>query len=282
MLHLGVSSDEGGRLCAILSSNEPKNSINQKLRQWYLSMITKASKEDIVVNHTNMHDQFFVASKSCNFKVTATRLPYFDGDYWSGAAIDEMMRLQEKYEGDYDKMLEQLVTKRALKSMGHTKASKDTIKDFLVMRKAVVDDIPCDTKENDIILHNDLFKSRVDILTFCQQNHLQFDTLRHAKYTTMKLMYHLKSSALMHNGDPRCSICYKDHNGSQLSWNTTNPEDLLPFDPEIERTILLARRVVRLSHKINTKPDTQLESDFAIPIVSIPVDLSIVLPIVFR
>ncbi|KAI9095651.1 hypothetical protein K1719_026211 [Acacia pycnantha] len=43
--------------------------------------------------------------------------------------------------------------------------------------------------------------------------------------------------------------------------NTTNPEDLLPFDPEIERTILTARRVVRLSHKVNTELDTQLESD---------------------
>ncbi|KAI9086839.1 hypothetical protein K1719_031162 [Acacia pycnantha] len=42
---------------------------------------------------------------------------------------------------------------------------------------------------------------------------------------------------------------------------TTNSEHLLPFDPEIERTILTARRVVRLSHKINTELDTQLESD---------------------
>ncbi|KAI9092971.1 hypothetical protein K1719_027494 [Acacia pycnantha] len=88
-----------------------KTPLPKKLRHWYLSMIRKASEEDIVVNHTNMHDQFFVASKSCNSKVTAARLPYFDGDYWSGAAIDEMMRLQEKYEGDYDKMLKQPVTK---------------------------------------------------------------------------------------------------------------------------------------------------------------------------
>ncbi|KAI9117788.1 hypothetical protein K1719_011203 [Acacia pycnantha] len=112
-----------------------KTPLTRKLRHWYLSMIRKASEEDIVVNHTNMHDQFFVASKSCNSKVTAARLPYFDGDYGPVSAIDEMMRLQEKYEGDYDKMLEQPVTKRALKSMGHTKPSKDTIKDILVMHK---------------------------------------------------------------------------------------------------------------------------------------------------
>ncbi|KAI9114204.1 hypothetical protein K1719_014854 [Acacia pycnantha] len=41
--------------------------------------------------------------------------------------------------------------------------------------------------------------------------------------------------------------------------NNTNPEDLLPFDPEIERTILTARRVVSLSH--NTELDTELHSD---------------------
>ncbi|KAI9124814.1 hypothetical protein K1719_004141 [Acacia pycnantha] len=58
--------------------------------------------------------------------------------------------------------------------------------------------------------------------------------------------------------------------------NTINPEDLLPFDPEIEKTILTARRVVRLSHKINTELDTKLESDCDHSIVSILVDLSIV------
>ncbi|KAI9103628.1 hypothetical protein K1719_023251 [Acacia pycnantha] len=57
--------------------------------------------------------------------------------------------------------------------------------------------------------------------------------------------------------------------------NTTNPEDLLPFDPEIERIILTARRVVRLSHnKINTELDTNLESDFDHFDCVHPVDLS--------
>ncbi|KAI9096032.1 hypothetical protein K1719_026179 [Acacia pycnantha] len=40
--------------------------------------------------------------------------------------------------------------------------------------------------------------------------------------------------------------------------STTNPEDLLAFDLEIERTILTARRVVRLSHRTNI----ELESDY--------------------
>ncbi|KAK4283959.1 hypothetical protein QN277_000855 [Acacia crassicarpa] len=41
--------------------------------------------------------------------------------------------------------------------------------------------------------------------------------------------------------------------------STVNPEDLLPFDPEIERTILAARRVVSLSRGINIELDIELE-----------------------
>ncbi|KAI9079070.1 hypothetical protein K1719_038978 [Acacia pycnantha] len=50
--------------------------------------------------------------------------------------------------------------------------------------------------------------------------------------------------------------------------------DLLPFDPEIERTILTARRVVRLTHRINTELDTELESDFRHSDCDHSVDLS--------
>ncbi|KAI9111330.1 hypothetical protein K1719_017742 [Acacia pycnantha] len=43
--------------------------------------------------------------------------------------------------------------------------------------------------------------------------------------------------------------------------STTNPEGLLGRDPEIERTILAARRAFRLSHWITTEFDTKLDSD---------------------
>ncbi|KAI9118857.1 hypothetical protein K1719_010302 [Acacia pycnantha] len=43
--------------------------------------------------------------------------------------------------------------------------------------------------------------------------------------------------------------------------STTNPEELLERDLEIERTILVARRVVRLTHRINTELDNELDSD---------------------
>ncbi|KAI9077256.1 hypothetical protein K1719_040827 [Acacia pycnantha] len=198
-----------------------KTPSTKKLRHWYLSMIRKASEEDIVVNHTNMHDHIFVASKSCNSKVTTALLPYFDGDYWSGAAIDEMMRLQEKYKGDYEKMLEQPVTKRALKSMGHTKPSKDTIKDILVMHKLSKTML---TDKEDFIIAQLQYAC-----TLCHEVILsgkRWFCIECKKYLECERCHTSDThTSTRHNGDPRCSICYKDHNGSQLSWQCDGSEE---------------------------------------------------------
>ncbi|XP_020528913.1 probable histone acetyltransferase HAC-like 1 [Amborella trichopoda] len=57
-----------------------------RLRQWYLDTIQKATDEDIVVEHTNMYEQFFVRTGEKKAKVTLTSVPYFDGNYFSRRA----------------------------------------------------------------------------------------------------------------------------------------------------------------------------------------------------
>ncbi|TKY50055.1 Histone acetyltransferase HAC1 [Spatholobus suberectus] len=257
-----------------------------KLRHWYHSMLRKAAEENIVVGLTNIYDHFFVPTGNCDSKVTATSLPYFDGDFWSGAAMDKARIIEQESGGEYESMLKKLVTKRTLKAMGHVNPSKGTAKDILVMQKlgqtifpfkedfiivqfqyvcihcheviesgkrwfcteckkfqecerchtadshtsvngdkhtlcqVLMDDILCDTKENDIILDNGLFDTRHNFLSFCQRNRFQFDSLRRAKYSSMMILYFLKNPTLLTVGT-MCSICCKD-NVYQCYWKCEN------------------------------------------------------------
>jgi E1A/CREB-binding protein len=111
---------------------------SDKLREWYLSMLRKATKEEIVVELTNLYDHFFITMGECKAKVTASRLPYFDGDYWPGAAEDMINQLrQEEDDRKQQKKgkTKKIITKRALKAAGHTDLSGNASKDAMLMHK---------------------------------------------------------------------------------------------------------------------------------------------------
>ncbi|KAM5561856.1 putative histone acetyltransferase HAC-like 1 [Rosa sericea] len=106
-----------------------KTPLPVKLRKWYQSMIKKASNEGIVVGTTNLYDRYFIPSSTgeCHSKVTAARLPHFDGDYWSNAAEDLIKEIGKEEETK--------IRKRTLEAMGHTNASDGSTKDILLMQK---------------------------------------------------------------------------------------------------------------------------------------------------
>ncbi|XP_057769923.1 probable histone acetyltransferase HAC-like 3 isoform X3 [Salvia miltiorrhiza] len=107
---------------------------SHKLVQWYKKMLKKGKEENVVVEFTNFYDHFFVPSGDSNCKITAARLPYFDGDYWS-RAIEDMVQTIEKDGGESDRQLKNQMTKRTMKAMGHNDLSADATKDILVMQK---------------------------------------------------------------------------------------------------------------------------------------------------
>ncbi|GMI74047.1 hypothetical protein HRI_001074000 [Hibiscus trionum] len=105
-----------------------------KLRQWHKNMLQKATKAGIVVDLTNLYDQFFSTGKY-NTKVTAAHLPYFDGDYWSSAAEDMIKHIEKASGEDSKNTSMKTVSKRTLQSMGHTNPSAHALKDILLMQK---------------------------------------------------------------------------------------------------------------------------------------------------
>ncbi|KAG8638160.1 histone acetyltransferase HAC1 isoform X2 [Manihot esculenta] len=127
---------------------------SDKLREWYLSMLRKASKENIVVELTNLYDHFFVSTGECKAKVTAARLPYFDGDYWPGAAEDLIYQLNQEEDGRKQNKkgtTKKTITKRALKASGQSDLSGNASKDLLLMHK--LGETICPMKEDFIMVH---------------------------------------------------------------------------------------------------------------------------------
>ncbi|KAL4577364.1 hypothetical protein LXL04_013473 [Taraxacum kok-saghyz] len=114
-----------------------------KLRQWYKSMLKKGAEDGVVVDYTNLYND-----GDGKVKISAARLPYFDGDYWSGAAenIVRKLEVEEKAGGLQSK----LPNKRILKAMGQDKPDV-AVKDVLVMQKLGQTILP--VKENFMIVH---------------------------------------------------------------------------------------------------------------------------------
>ncbi|KAI3783371.1 hypothetical protein L1987_42450 [Smallanthus sonchifolius] len=111
-------------------------------------MLKKATEDNIVVDHTNLYNQFFVPSGEGNMKITAARLPDFDGDYWSGAAENIVRKLE--VEESAGGLQSKLPNKRILKAMGQDKIDV-AVKDVLVMQKQGQTILP--VKENFMIVH---------------------------------------------------------------------------------------------------------------------------------
>ncbi|KAH9563330.1 hypothetical protein CY35_05G120700 [Sphagnum magellanicum] len=147
---------------------------SDKLRDWYLTMLRKATADNIVVDVTNLYDFFFTSIGECKAKVTAARLPYFDGDYWPGAAEDMIMQLQQQEEDGRNNALKKGKTKKAASSKRASKAvaqaemASNASKDTQLMHKLGESILPM--KEDFIMvhMHHACSHCRLFIVTGCR------------------------------------------------------------------------------------------------------------------
>lgn len=105
-------------------------------------MLGKATKENIVVDCTNLYDHLFAPTGECNIKITAARMPYFDGDYWSAAAVNMSKNLEQQSQVGSQNKVKKVPSKRTFRAMGHSKISGDATKDILLMQEVNFSSLP--------------------------------------------------------------------------------------------------------------------------------------------
>ncbi|PHT53974.1 hypothetical protein CQW23_08436 [Capsicum baccatum] len=79
------------------------------------------------------------------------------------------------------------------------------------VEESEIDEIPHNTKDEDEILESEFFETRHDFWRLCQEHHCQYDTQRHAKHSTMMVLYYLHNPTTPAFRD----ICYLDIEASQ-------------------------------------------------------------------
>ncbi|CAH8383079.1 unnamed protein product [Eruca vesicaria subsp. sativa] len=107
----------------------------KKLRQWYQSLLDKATEQRVVTSVTNLYDRFFVSAEESTCNITAARLPYFEGSFWSDNAEFLTQEIEKESEDELQKKVKSL-SRRALKGVkSKDDLDVDDAKNILMMQK---------------------------------------------------------------------------------------------------------------------------------------------------
>jgi len=167
------------------SDQQRKPMKREKLREWYRKMLDKAKDKGIVDHYGSMHEHY-VGLKS------VSEIPLFHGDQWEitvpsllGIDQDDPNAIDPK-KVDPKKLLRmdaKDVVQKAQQEMQHLK------RHFLVVVLTDPEEPP--KKDEDPVISIDLTDTRQNFLGQCQHQHWQFNTLRHAQYSTMMILQHI-------------------------------------------------------------------------------------------
>ncbi|KAL3910201.1 MAG: hypothetical protein SGPRY_009144, partial [Prymnesium sp.] len=166
------------------SDQQRKPMKREKLREWYKRMLDKAVNKGIVQSYGSMHETF-------GHIKSLAEIPLFHGDQWE-TTVPSLLGIDAE-DPSYDPKkvpIEKLVhmdskevVQKAQQEMQHLK------RHFLVV---VLADPEGERQEDkDPVISTDLTDSRQTFLGQCQMCHWQFNTLRHAQYSTMMILNHI-------------------------------------------------------------------------------------------
>eukprot|EP00884_Botryococcus_braunii_P009216 jgi/Botrbrau1/18296/Bobra.0179s0026.1 len=69
---------------------------SDRLREWYLTCLRKSKADGVVTHTSNLIDTFFENGRDHRHRVSASLMPYFDGDYWPGEAEAQLANIAEE------------------------------------------------------------------------------------------------------------------------------------------------------------------------------------------
>nr|CAD1839748.1 unnamed protein product [Ananas comosus var. bracteatus] len=179
----------------------------EKLRDWYHKLISKATIDDVIVEHTNLHDRFFLSTGEHN-TVTAANLPYCEGDYWP---VEAEVLLKDDSGSTSQKKGAKAANDRMLRAYKRGSVERDP-KDMSLMHK--LGEKICPKKEEFIMIY---------LQYTCKHCRLPLMSAEKWKCTTCKMCYTMEQQR-EHN-DKHPSILKEKHSFRLVQQNALPDTD---------------------------------------------------------
>ncbi|UJR34921.1 hypothetical protein I4U23_027699 [Adineta vaga] len=211
----------------------------KQFRDWFKDMLIKAIAEHVVIDYKNIMEDVLE-----NQDNNVYNIPYFEGDFWPiiiEQAIKELDEEEDQREHQMDDTedstnnsgkrkssnvhKEEKLMKTALSQQRIEKNQPSNCTDlmskilstmgkykqeFLVIRLYNQMVLYPTLNDTDALIQCHLMKTRETFLNFSRNKHLEFSSLRRAKFSTMNLLYELHTSAIERSSH-NCNACQQQY-----------------------------------------------------------------------